>query len=125
MIKSVFFCTLYALLNVTGAALIKLKLKGTMLGKFDEWLKFLFDAQVILSFVLIFVSALVLFKALSSGSFSQIIPIATGINFMLTVIMGIYLFKDKMDFKSYIGFVFILAGIILLSLNTNQNGQHE
>mgnify|MGYP007002409777 CR=1 FL=1 len=67
-------------------------------------------------------SALVMFKALSSGSFSQIIPLATGINFMLTVAAGVWILKDKIDVMSYLGFVFILTGIILLSLSSNQNG---
>jgi multidrug transporter EmrE-like cation transporter len=123
MIKTIFFCLLYAILNVSGAAIIKLKLKGLVLENFKDWVGFLMSIQVIIAFLLIFSSALVMFKALSSASFSFTIPIATGINFALTIIAGYFLFKDQLNFLSFLGFALILSGIIVLSLNTFQNGQ--
>ena len=123
MIQTVFYCIVYALLNVSGAAMIKLKLKGRVLSNLYEWIQFLFNAQVILAFIFIFLSALVMFKALSTGSFSFTVPIATGINFILTVIAGYFLFKDQLNFTSFLGFTLILSGIILLSLNQQQNAQ--
>jgi multidrug transporter EmrE-like cation transporter len=123
MIKSILYCSLYALLNVSGAALIKLKLKGLALNGVREWIGFLLNIQVITAFVLIFVSALVMFKALSAASFSFTIPIATGINFALTILAGYFLFKDQLNFLTFIGFGLILSGIILLSINNIQNVQ--
>lgn len=123
MLKAVFFCFLYAVLNVSGAALIKWKLKGRALNQLSDWVGFLFDYQVILAFVIIFGSALVMFKALSTGNFSFIIPVSVGINFILTVIIGYYLFKDKMNYLSFIGFALIVTGIFLLSLNTVKHAQ--
>lgn len=117
MIKAVIFCFLYALLNVSGAAIIKWKLKGTALSAFNDWIQFLLTPQVIGAFVLIFVSALVLFKALSAGNFTFIIPVSAGINFVLTVIAGYYIFKDQLNVASFIGFGLIISGIILLSIN--------
>lgn len=117
MIKAILYCSLYAILNVSGAALIKLKLKGYLLIGIKDWINFLMNIQVIIAFVLIFASALVMFKALSSAAFSFTIPIATGINFALTIIAGYFIFKDKMNFLSFIGFGLILSGIVLLSLN--------
>jgi multidrug transporter EmrE-like cation transporter len=121
MTKAVFFCLLYAMLNVAGAAIIKLKLKGRVLTSFNDWINFLFTAQVICAFVLIFVSALVMFKALSAANFTFVIPISAGINFILTIIVGYYLFKDSLNMASFVGFGLIISGIILLSLN---NAQH-
>lgn len=123
MLKAVFFCFLYAVLNVSGAALIKWKLKGRVLNQLSDWVGFLFDIQVMLAFVIIFGSALVMFKALSAGNFSFIIPVSVGINFILTVIIGYFLFKDKMNYLSFIGFALIVTGIFLLSLNTVKNAQ--
>ena len=123
MLKAVFFCFLYAVLNVSGAALIKWKLKGRVLNQLSDWVGFLFDYQVILAFVIIFGSALVMFKALSTGNFSFIIPVSVGINFILTVIIGYFLFKDKMNYLSFIGFALIVTGIFLLSLNTVKHAQ--
>ena len=103
--------------------MIKWKLKGKSLNDFSQWLNFLLDIQVIGAFALIFVSALVIFKALSSANFTFVIPVSAGINFVLTVIAGYYIFKDKINFVSFIGFALILSGILLLSLNSTQHAQ--
>ena len=123
MMKAVAYCLLYAVLNVSGAAMIKWKLKGKSLNDFNQWFNFLLDIQVVGAFALIFVSALVIFKALSSANFTFVIPVSAGINFVLTVIAGYYIFKDKVNFVSFIGFALILSGILLLSLNSTQNAQ--
>jgi multidrug transporter EmrE-like cation transporter len=118
MIRTIFFCIIYALLNASGAAMIKMKLKTSPLTNIGDWLAFLFTFQVLVAFIFIFASALVMFKALSSASFSVTIPIATGINFALTIIMGYFIFKDHITVYSFIGFAMILAGIIVLSLSS-------
>ena len=121
MIKAVLFCLLYALLNVAGAAIIKYTLQGRKLANMNEWINFLFTPQVIGAFALIFVSALVMFKALSAANFTFVIPISAGINFILTVIVGYYLFKDNLNLVSFMGFGLIIFGIILLSVNSAQH----
>jgi len=50
-----------------------------------------------------------------------VIPLAVGINFILTVILGRLLFKDPLNMVSFVGFALILSGIIILSLN---NAKH-
>lgn len=117
MIKAILYCSLYALLNVSGAAIIKWKLKGRVLNAFSDWLQFLLNIQVIAAFVIIFMSALVMFKALSAANFTFVIPVSAGINFILTIIAGYYIFKDQLSLASFIGFALIISGIILLSIN--------
>ena len=121
MMKAVLYCALYALLNVTGAAIIKWNLKGKVLTSISEWINLLLNVQVIGAFVLIFCSMLVIFKALSSANFTFVIPVSAGINFVLTVIAGYYIFKDQLNMISFIGFTLIISGIILLSLNNTQH----
>ena len=123
MIKAVLFCFLYALLNVSGAAIIKWKLKGRALSSFNEWFQFLLNVQVIGAFVIIFVSALVMFKALSTANFTFVIPVSAGINFILTIIAGYYIFRDQLNMVSFIGFTLIISGIIMLSLNNASHAQ--
>lgn len=118
MMKAVIFCFIYAVLNVSGAAIIKWKLKGKALTELKHWINLLLDMQVISAFALIFVSALVIFKALSSADFTFVIPVSAGINFILTLIAGYYIFKDNLNFVSFIGFTLIISGIILLSINS-------
>lgn len=121
MIKAVLFCFFYAVLNVSGAAIIKWNLKGKVLNEFSQWVSFLLKIEVIGAFSLIFISALVMFKALSSADFTFVIPVSAGINFVLTLVAGYFIFKDKINFVSYVGFALILSGIILLSIN---NARH-
>ena len=121
MIKAIIYCFFYAVLNVSGAAIIKYKLKGRVLNSFSDWIQFLLNIQVIGAFVVIFASALVMFKALSAANFTFVIPVSAGINFILTIIAGYYIFKDQLNLASFIGFTLIISGIILLSVN---NAQH-
>ena len=121
--KALLYCFLYALLNASGAAIIKWNLKGVVLNQLKHWISFIFNFQIIAAFALMFISALVLFKALSAGQFTFIIPVAVGINFILTVIIGYYIFMDPVNFISFIGFALILSGIIILSLNGAQHAQ--
>ena len=118
MTRTILYILLYAAFNVTGAALIKWQLKGRSLETIGEWLKLILNIPFVMAFLLIILSALVFFKALSTNSFSLIIPIATGINFILTIGVGYYLFHDKLSTLSFVGFILIIGGIILLSLNT-------
>lgn len=111
-------CLVYAVLNVSGAALIKIELPYHHLSSIKDYLLFLLTWRVICGFGIILLSALIMFKALSLGKFSYVIPIATGINFSLTVILGVFLFNDKLSCSSYIGLMLILSGIIVMSLKT-------
>lgn len=120
MTRTIFYILLYATLNVSGAALIKWQLKGKTLESINEWLKLVLNFSFVLAFILIVFSALAFFKALSTNSFSIIIPIATGVNFILTIAVGYYLFQDKLSLLSFMGFILIISGIILLSLNNTQ-----
>jgi multidrug transporter EmrE-like cation transporter len=117
MTRTILYILLYAAFNVSGAALIKWQLKGKSLETLNEWLKLMFNLPFIIAFLLIVFSALAFFKALSTNSFSLIIPIATGINFILTIGVGYYLFQDRLSMLSFIGFILIISGIIVLSLN--------
>jgi multidrug transporter EmrE-like cation transporter len=123
VIKAVIYCLFYAILNVSGAAIIKWNLKGRTLNDFSQWINFLLNFQIIGAFSLVFISALVMFKALSTADFTFVIPVSAGINFVLTIIAGYYIFKDKINIVSYIGFTLILSGIILLSINNVRHAQ--
>lgn len=117
MSKTIIYILLYAAFNVSGAALIKWQLKGKSLETVGEWLKLMLNLPFVAAFLLIVFSALAFFKALSTNNFSLVIPIATGINFILTIGVGYYLFQDKLSILSFVGFIFIITGIIILSIN--------
>lgn len=117
MLKASFYCVLYALFNVSGASLIKCNLKGKAFTSLKEWINLFLNFQVIAALGMIFISMLVIFKALSTANFTFVIPVSTGINFILTIIVGYYVFKDPLNFISLLGFGLIILGIVLLSIN--------
>ena len=108
----------YALANVAGAALIKSEIKLiSNLSSIDDYLKLIIKWRVILGFIIVFASALILFKALSIFDFSKIIPLSIGINFLLTAILGVFIFDEIISFYSSIGMLIIIIGIVVLTLN--------
>ena len=108
-------CAGYALFNVAGAALIKTELPHHHFVTALDYLRFLLTGRVIAGFSIILLSALIMFKALSLGQFSYVIPIATGINFALTVLVGVWLFHDRLTLTSWLGLLMILGGIMVMS----------
>lgn len=114
-------CILYAVLNSLGAAVIKKQLSYTTLNSVQDYFHILLNAKVIGGFLLIFVSALILFKALSIGKFSLIGPLSNGINFICTISIGVYFFKDKLTTYHYFGLLLILSGIFMLAVLEKQH----
>ena len=116
IIKIILACSLYAVMNTAGAAIIKNELKTHTLNSFKEYALFLFNFKVIGAFFIILLSALMMFKALSLGKFSLISPIATGINFFITVMIGYFIFKETLTIYHWLGLCLILLGIVVISL---------
>jgi len=112
----VLYSVLYAALNVSGAALIKTELKTASLTGMKEYLFFLFRFRVIAGFAVVFISSLVLIKALSIAKISLVNPVATGVNFMFTLVMGYFLFSERIGISHYVGLALILAGIVVISV---------
>ena len=110
------FSFLYAIFNVAGAAIIKNKLLFGSIVDFKEFLLFLLDFKIILAMFFIFISMFFSIKALSLDKFSLVIPILTGINFLVTVGVGYFFFKDELALTGYSGILFIIIGIYLLGL---------
>jgi uncharacterized membrane protein len=123
MIRIILYCSLYATLNVGGAAIIKAYLRGKSLMRLNEWLNFIFSLPIILAFIIIFASSMVMLKTLSIGQFSSVIPIATGINFIFTSVLAYFLFKDQINLHTIIGFTLIIIGVILISYNHIENAK--
>lgn len=110
------FAILYAIFNVSGSALIKSKLLVVKIATFKEFIYFLFDLKVLLAIFCIFISMFFSIKALSLDKFSLVIPILTGVNFLVTVAVGYFVFNDEIALTGYMGILLIIIGIYLLSV---------
>ncbi len=114
-IPVVIYSIMYAAINVSGAALIKTDLKGKSLTGLSDYFLFLIRWRVIAGFALVFLSAIILIKALSMAKISLVNPMATGINFGFTLIVGYFLFQERITLSHYVGLALILAGILIIS----------
>jgi multidrug transporter EmrE-like cation transporter len=106
---------LYAVFNVSGAAIIKTKLLEHKIVAVKDFLWFLLDWKIMGAMVFIFVSMFFSIKALSLAKFSNVIPVMTGINFMITVSVGLLYFKDRISLWGYTGIILIIIGIYLIT----------
>jgi len=120
MLNAIFYSGLYAIFNVTGAALIKSELKNRSLTNMKDYLDLLLTVKVIAGFIIIFLSALIFFKALSLQKFSIVVPIANGLNFCITLAVGYFFFSEKLSVLSILGLLFIITGVLIVGLS-NQN----
>lgn len=111
----IFYCSLYAVLNITGATLIKKELLVFKLDTAMNYVYFLFRPFVMLGFSIILMSAIVMFKALSLSKFSLILPISTGINFVLALFIGTLVFQERLNPYQYLGVLCIMGGIALIA----------
>ena len=111
----VIFCSMYALLNVSAAAIIKHKLLTNKINQLQDFVFFLVDPRIVFAIAMIVGSMYFSMKALSISEFSFVIPISTSINFILTILFGIIFFKDNLAIASYAGILLILMGILLLT----------
>lgn len=117
MYNIILFSILYACFNVSGAAIIKKKLLVSNVSTIQDFLLFFFDMKVIMGMVCIFISMYFSIRALALEQFSMVIPILTGINFLVTLFVGYLFFKDELTLIGYIGVLFIIIGIYLLGVS--------
>ena len=108
----------YALFNVAGAALIKSQIQTgkPSFNGIGDYLIFLLKAKTLLGLGLVFLAALILFKALSLYEFTRVIPLSIGINFILTAALGHFWFHESLPLMKLSGMGLILAGSILIAV---------
>lgn len=108
-------CSLYALLNTSAALIMKIKLINHRISGPASFFYFLMDPKIICALLLLIVSMFVSLKTLSLAEFSFVIPLTTAINFIFTVLIGIYFFDDTLVAASYVGLALILSGVFILA----------
>lgn len=116
-VNIIIFSILYALCNVSGAAIIKNKLLTSNIVTAKDYFIFFFDIKIIAAMIFIFISMYFSIRALALDNFSLVIPVLTGVNFLVTLFVGYLFFKDEITLTGYVGILFIIIGIYLLGIN--------
>ncbi len=107
---------LYMILAVSGMLLVKQGTlsAGIVSGKFNLNISFISLVGILFygcSFMLYMV-------ILQKFDLTDIIPITTGVIYILTFIAGIVFFKETVSIKQLIAATVILVGIIMMTLNS-------
>ena len=110
---------LYAVLNATGASIIKHELVGLKLSSVQDYLRMFMSFKVILGFIIIFLSVLTIFKLLTISKLSFAVPVTTAFNFILTILYSNVFFHETITWRTLCGSSFILVGIIIYSFNNS------
>ena len=105
--------------NLIGTAIIKSKVSEVEFHSFLEFVKLIFSFKVVFGITLIGLGFVTMIFILKTIDFSVLIPIASGISFILSTFIGVYYFKEKFGPSLFIGLLFILIGIYIILKNTN------
>lgn len=107
---------LYMILAVSGMILVKQGTlsAGIVSGKFNLNISFV----SLLGIMFYGCSFLLYMVILQKFDLTDIIPITTGVIYILTFIAGIIFFKETVSIKQIIAASIILFGIILMAINT-------
>ena len=68
-----------------------------------------------LGFVLYIVSFLLFTKIITSYDLSYILPITTGITQILSLMAALFIFKEQVTIRGFIGIALIIVGIIVMN----------
>lgn len=101
----------------TTSGLVLLKLGGNSLSlKLTPIIEFNIGYITLLGFACYIVSFLLWQKLLSYFELSLIVPITTGIVQVVVLIIGILIFKEKLNLIELIGIFLIIIGVILMTM---------
>lgn len=116
-IKYVILISIYLLLTVSGLVLFKLGSNENLNFKLTAGNFVLnFNYKVILGLCAYIASFLMYMFLVSKFDLSYIVPITTGIVYILTLISSVYIFKDKLYIQNLIGVILVLVGIVLINI---------
>ncbi len=111
---TIFLTILYLIFTTSGLTLIKLggdSIKLSLSNSFGFKIGYL----TLLGFILYAVSFLLWQKLLTMFELSQIVPIVTAIVQIIVFVIGVLVFKEKINIYNIVGIVVLLIGILLLS----------
>jgi multidrug transporter EmrE-like cation transporter len=112
----------YVILNSFGALIIKGKINkigAANLTNAPGILKYFFivftSPAIIISFVLIFFSAAAWIAALSRMDITIAYPVATSLNFLIIVLIAIFILGEPLNFIKGLGILMMLISIFLMT----------
>lgn len=114
MFVLLFLC--YVFLTSCGLLFIKLGGTGTSLTLVHKGISIQCSYQLILGLCCYIISFLLFTIILQKKELSVIYPISAGVVNIASVLMGVFILKEKISTTSLIGVMFTILGIVLLNV---------
>ena len=111
-----FFIGIYVILSVSGLTLFKLGSKeGFLFNASSGFFSLNIYWFSIVGLVLYILSFLVYMGLIAKSNLSQLIPIATGLVYLATLVSAAYILKENIQGIQVLGCIVILIGVILMN----------
>lgn len=107
---------LYLILTCAGLLLIKQGGQATHMEIVNSLFSMQMDVKLILGLFSYVLSFLLYTVILQKKDLSYIYPLSAGIVNVVSVIMGVFILKEKMEITGIIGTIMIIIGVILLNV---------
>lgn len=111
----IFLATVHTIINLSGLALIKESVRTFSFETKYDLLYFLFRSKTLAGVFLIATGFLLMIKILSVSRFIYIIPLTSGISFLVTAVISTIFFHEPFTLRMAVGMFVILCGISIIS----------
>lgn len=113
----IFTIIIYALISVTGLTLVKLgSCNPLSISVGTSGFSFGVGWMTLLGLLLYIVSFLIYMTLVARNSLTYLMPVATAIVYILTMLVSLIVLKEQITVSQWIGSGLILAGVILMNL---------
>ena len=119
--KKIFLVGIYIILAILGLVLMKYgQNTGSVLIESGS-IMFSINYISLLGLISYILSFLLYTKIVVTFDLSFIVPVTAGIVQILTLLFGIFLFKETISILSIIGVVLVISGIVLMNIKINKD----
>jgi small multidrug resistance pump len=114
---NIILIAIYLLLTVSGLVLFKLGANGNVsFGFINGTFMLKFNLIMLVGLLCYILSFIIYMVLISKFNLSYIIPLTTGIVYVLIFAASILIFHEHIPVTSIFGAVFVIAGVVLLNI---------
>jgi len=113
----VFLVALYVCCSAMGLVLIKLGTRQSFsAGMTNGIFRLEFGGLLLAGLALYVISFILSIVVMSKMNITFFYPLSAGLIYALVCLLGVFLLKEKVETTQYVGMLFILLGIVVISI---------
>lgn len=106
---------LYIFFTMSGLILMKLGGGQLNLGVKDGRFEFAIGFKLFIAFIMYAISFIIWSNIIAKSDLTYIVPLSSAITNILSVIVGIFLFKESLSMMQIVGIVVATVGIVMMN----------